>query len=110
MFGNGVFSPILNLLVLDFEYLLFRHTDYQYQFCGTILVLPCFIVSPNLICHGIVLVNLFCRQIYTVLIEYSELFFLPDMKVDLCGQQFLYFCQKTLAFEKVSFAVNMFCS
>lgn len=34
------------------------------------------------------------------MIEYGELFFLPDMKVDLLGQQLLYLCQKALAFEK----------
>lgn len=57
-------------------------------------------ISPYFLCRRIVLADLLCRQIYAILIEYGELFLLPDMKINLPGQQFLYFCQKAFAFEK----------
>ena len=100
MFRNGVFTPVLDLLVLDFKYLLLRYADHQRKISCAIPVLACFIVSPYFFCQRIVLANLLCRQIHTVLVEYGKLFFLPNTKVDLFGQQFLYFCQKALAFEK----------
>ena len=100
MFGNGVFTPVLDLLALDFKYLLLRYADHQCEVSGAVPILSCFVVSPYLISQRIILADLLCRKIHTVLVEYDKLFFFSDMKVDLFGQQFLYFCQKALAFEK----------
>ena len=87
MFKNGVTTPVLNFLVLGFEYLFLRHTDHQCKISGAVPVLPHFIVSPYFFCQRIVLANLLCGQIYAVPVKYSELFFLSDMKIDLLCQQ-----------------------